>query len=67
MTLRALLFDFDGLLLDTEGAEVRSWREVYELHGHEFPLERWHGNIGTLGGVFSPVDHLAELGVSVDP
>ena len=65
--IRALLFDFDGLLLDTEGAELRSWTELYDLHGHEFPLERWHGNIGTLEGGFDPFDHLTELGVAVDP
>ena len=66
MSLRALLFDFDGLLLDTEGAELRSWTELYELHGHDFPLERYHSNIGTISGGFDPIAHLAELGIAVD-
>src|SRR4029453_4701727 len=33
--IRALLFDFDGLLLDTEGPSYRAWVEVYERHGHD--------------------------------
>lgn len=27
-TLRALVFDFDGLILDTEVPEFRAWQEV---------------------------------------
>jgi HAD superfamily hydrolase (TIGR01509 family) len=66
MTLRALLFDFDGLLLDTEGAELRSWIELYDRHGHEFPLDRYYANVGTLSGGFDPLHHLAELGIFAD-
>lgn len=65
MTLRALLFDFDGLLVDTESAEFRAWCEVYERHGHALEIERWSGAIGTIGG-FEPRDHLASLGIALD-
>jgi HAD superfamily hydrolase (TIGR01509 family) len=41
MTVRALLFDFDGLVIDTEGPSYRAWAEVYDRHGHELPLETW--------------------------
>ena len=63
--MRALLFDFDGLLLDTEGPSYRAWVEVYERHGHDLTLELWSAAIGTIDG-FDPVRHLAELGVTVD-
>ena len=33
MPLRAVLFDFDGLILDTEWPELESWTEVYAKHG----------------------------------
>jgi len=36
-----LLFDFDGLLVDTEGARFDAWKAVYAEHGHEFELDRW--------------------------
>lgn len=46
MNLRAALFDFDGLILDTEWPEVEAWTEVYRRHGFEFPDWVWQGAIG---------------------
>lgn len=63
--IRALLFDFDGLLIDTEGPSYRAWMEVYERHGHELPLDVWSSAIGTIDG-FDPTRHLAGLGVTLD-
>ena len=48
--IRALLFDFDGTVVDTESIDLRSWREVFEEHGVELPLERFALRIGTLSG-----------------
>src|SRR5438874_2397951 len=39
--IRAIVFDFDGLILDTEEPIYRSWLEVYHSHGEELPFERW--------------------------
>jgi HAD superfamily hydrolase (TIGR01509 family) len=60
MPLRALLFDFDGLVLDTETPSMASWQALYRAHGQELTLERWAAAIGTIGG-FDPVAHLQEL------
>ncbi|HTD35569.1 MAG TPA: HAD-IA family hydrolase [Candidatus Elarobacter sp.] len=62
--LRALLFDFDGLVLDTESTEFRAWSEVYGAHGHALALQTWAVGIGTLHG-FDPEAHLASLGAVV--
>src|SRR5919108_2561642 len=59
--IRGLLFDFDGLLVDTESPSRLVWEELYREHGFELPHERWAGNIGTLDEPFDPLDHLAEL------
>jgi HAD superfamily hydrolase (TIGR01509 family) len=48
--LRALLFDFDGLILDTETPELLSWQELWAEHGQRFPVERLLAEIGTVGG-----------------
>ena len=48
--IKALLFDFDGTIVDTESVDLRSWREVFEAHGVELPLERFVLRIGTLSG-----------------
>jgi HAD superfamily hydrolase (TIGR01509 family) len=56
----ALVFDFDGLILETEGPSLESWAEIYREHGFEIPLEKWHGYIGSDRG-FEPVEYLAAL------
>jgi HAD superfamily hydrolase (TIGR01509 family) len=56
-----LLFDFDGLLVDTEGPRFRAWRDVYAEHGHEFELDLWIQNVGTLDEPFDPAGRLVEL------
>jgi HAD superfamily hydrolase (TIGR01509 family) len=65
MPVRALLFDFDGLILDTETPSFGSWRELYREHGQELTLERWSAAVGTIGG-FDPVAHLEELAGPID-
>jgi beta-phosphoglucomutase-like phosphatase (HAD superfamily) len=39
--LRALLFDFDGTLVDTESTVLASWLHLYEHAGQELDLDRW--------------------------
>lgn len=60
MPIRAFLFDFDGLILDTETASRAGWEWLYREHGHELPQDRWASIVGTTG-VWSPMDHLEEL------
>jgi HAD superfamily hydrolase (TIGR01509 family) len=59
--VRAVIFDFDGLILDTETTDYESWRCVYQSHGVTLPLEEWVEAIGTDGKAFDPVARLVEL------
>jgi HAD superfamily hydrolase (TIGR01509 family) len=59
--IRALVFDFDGLILETETPAHQSWSEIYREHGHELPLDRWFDHVGREGGDFDAADHLAAL------
>jgi putative hydrolase of the HAD superfamily len=61
VAIRGLLFDFDGLLVDTETLSRRSWEELYREHGHELPLDQWATLIGTIGAPWDPFAHLQEL------
>ena len=36
---RAVIFDFDGLLVDTEYAIYSSWERVFASCGHALPLD----------------------------
>ena len=54
----ALVFDLDGLLLDTETADFAGWQRVYEEHGVELPRDRWQSAIGSDGSRFDPAQYL---------
>ena len=58
--IRALVFDFDGLILDTEEPVYRSWLEVYQAHGEDLPFERWVQIVGSTTSGFHPQHHLEE-------
>jgi len=58
--IRAIVFDFDGLILDTEEPVYRSWLEVYEAHGEDLPFERWVQIVGSTTAGFHPQHHLEE-------
>ena len=57
---RAIIFDFDGLILDTEGPIYLSWLEVYRAHGEDLPFERWVQIVGSTTAGFHPQHHLEE-------
>ena len=60
--LKALIFDFDGLILDTETPEVLVWQSIYEEHGFDLPFHEWEKTVGGYGvSNFDPADHLAHL------
>jgi len=62
MKIRALLFDFDGLILDTEPTEFRVWQSIYREYGQEMLPETWGQVIGGYGiSNFDGAVHLAEL------
>jgi len=59
--IRALVFDFDGLMVDTEATSLQSWQELYAGHGHELPLDLWVTLIGTWDAAFNPSVYLEGL------
>ncbi len=64
--IKALIFDFDGLILDTEVPEYQSWAELYQAYGCDLPLKKWVECIGT-ADAFNPYEYLAQqLGQPID-
>jgi len=60
--LKALIFDFDGLILDTETPEMDVWTEIYAEHGFVFPFNDWVQTVGGYGvSNFDAAEHLSLL------
>ncbi|HUR50210.1 MAG TPA: HAD family hydrolase [Acidimicrobiales bacterium] len=61
----AVVFDFDGTMLDTETPYFHAWCEAYTEHGLELTIEEWATCLGTHGG-FDPVEDLTAKGAAFD-
>ena len=59
--MQALIFDFDGTILDTESSEFQAWQEVYRQCGLELSLDYWLPFIGNNSIPFDPADNLEKL------
>jgi HAD superfamily hydrolase (TIGR01509 family) len=58
--IAAVIFDFDGLILDTETPILEAWKQAYREHGCELALEDWQHGLGTHEG-FDPFAQLERL------
>lgn len=60
----ALLFDFDGVIVDTEVATFQSWCDTYADYGVDLALDDWLPAVGSgssVSGAFDAVAHLEGL------
>lgn len=69
MTLKALIFDFDGLILDTETPEYQALEAAYAAYGQHLPVEKYGLVVGSqYNQVFEPLAHLESLlGKTLEP
>jgi HAD superfamily hydrolase (TIGR01509 family) len=58
--IRALVFDFDGLILDTEGPIFQSWQELFQSYGFELTMEDWEASLGSEEGTSLVYDNLKQ-------
>ncbi|NJD59731.1 MAG: hypothetical protein C3F13_18770 [Anaerolineales bacterium] len=59
--IRAIIFDFDGLILETEEPTYQAWAEIYQSFGFPLPFSTWMANVGTTQGDFDPRSELERL------
>lgn len=60
--MKAIIFDFDGLILDTETSDYNSWQQIYQAYGQELPMPLWLTFVGgTAATDFEPYDYLESL------
>lgn len=41
MEIQAVVFDFDGVILDTEKARYDAWQSVFQSYGQTLPIDIW--------------------------
>jgi HAD superfamily hydrolase (TIGR01509 family) len=69
MMIRAVVFDFDGLILDTETSIWTVVCDAFDEHGCARPtIEEWATEIGTVGGldVIAMLQARAEVDLDID-
>jgi len=44
--IKALIFDFDGIIIDSESPELLAWQEAFAAHGRELDLNVWADLVG---------------------
>jgi HAD superfamily hydrolase (TIGR01509 family) len=68
MTIKGLIFDFDGLILDTESPRYHAWCEIYQHYGLDFDLANYAKTLGSSNETFDPiVDLKTKVGSEFDP
>ena len=65
--IEALVFDFDGVILDTETADYQTWRDLFQSYGADLELGVWAWYIGWGTSRFDVFRHLEDqVGFAVD-
>jgi len=54
--LQGILFDFDGLILDTETPIFQAWKEKFKEHGKELLLAEWAEILGKSTDHLGPIE-----------
>ncbi|RJX40087.1 HAD family hydrolase [Paenibacillus pinisoli] len=65
--VKAIIFDFDGTILDTETPWFYAFRDAYKEHGVELTIDQYSECVGTNNNTFNPYEYLmTELGLPID-
>jgi HAD superfamily hydrolase (TIGR01509 family) len=60
MAITGFVFDFDGLILDTEVPHFIAWQEAFKQHGFSLSLNDWWKIIGTDRFDYDPEEDLRQ-------
>jgi HAD superfamily hydrolase (TIGR01509 family) len=70
MTLKAVLLDVDGTLVDSNGLHVEAWQQAFQRHGKAVSRDALHGQMGKGGDLvvraFLSEDEARRFGSAVE-
>ena len=58
--LEGILFDFDGLILDTESPVFQAWSDKFNEYGQELKIEEWGEILGKSPNEVGPIESFLE-------
>lgn len=65
--IKGFVFDFDGLIIDTEIPEYTAWKEIYARFNATLPFEEWSKCLGSNYTSFDPIQYLvSQTGLPLD-
>ena len=59
--IEALIFDFDGIIIDTETPDYETWQEVFNVNGAHLDRSLWQRVIGGGTETFDVYQHLEDV------
>lgn len=59
--INTFIFDFDGLILDTELACYQTWVDIFKTYHANLPLEEWIICVGSTEEAFDPIKYLKQI------
>lgn len=62
--IKALIFDFDGIIIDSESPELLAWQEIFAAYGRELDLNVWADLVGRPRNHFDIYSYFQE---QIDP
>jgi len=65
--LQTLIFDFDGIIINSEFIVFELWKEFAADHGLELPLSEWIKCVGSTNDAFDPYEWLASHSINLPP
>ena len=65
VSFRAVIFDFDGLIIDSETSIFEIWAEIYRDHGGALTMDQWRHALGTHNGFDPYAELLRQTGVQL--
>jgi beta-phosphoglucomutase-like phosphatase (HAD superfamily) len=65
--MKAVIFDFDGTILDTEYTEFAAWQFIYSEYNSILPIDRWQKRLHSNPEIFDPMLYLENVtGITLD-
>jgi len=59
--IKGIIFDFDGLICDTETPELKAWYELFAEYNQKFPLNEYLATVGAKYNDLTPLQMLKDM------